>query len=134
MVFSFPNEVETNFVLQSLDGQFTTKIIQAITLERASQTFHRPILDTSKFHINNWTEDYSKPNEFPYIDLLLCQSHQSLLQICTKQTRLGNPIVISIHLGFTLSIDMNSQVSKPEESSGFEDQNGDSDSKIQDQV
>ena len=23
MVFSFPNEVETNFVLQSLDGQFT---------------------------------------------------------------------------------------------------------------
>ena len=35
-VSNFPHEMETNFVLQSFDGQYTTKVIQAVTLDKVS--------------------------------------------------------------------------------------------------
>ena len=119
-VSNYPHEMETNFVLQSLDGQYTTKMVQAVTLDKVSQKFHRPILDTSKFHINNWTENYGEPVEVEEVSLLLGQPYQSLLQIGTIQTKLGEPIVIKTHLGSCLSIDMN-QILKPWESSGSGD-------------
>ena len=117
---NYPHEMETNFVLQSLDGKYTTKVIQAVTLDKVAQPFHRPILDTSKFHIDNWTENYGEPNKVTEVSLLLGQPYQSLLQIGTVQTKLGEPIVVKTHLGTCLSVDMN-QVLKPWESSGSED-------------
>ena len=80
-VSNYPHEMETNFVLQSLDGQYTTKMVQAVTLDKVSQNFHRPTLDTAKFHINNWTENYCEPNKVTEVSLLLGQPYQSLLQI-----------------------------------------------------
>ena len=71
----FKDQVEVEFVLQSLVGTYTSPLIQAVTLPTVSHTFRRPILNPCKFphlrEINDYRENYTAPPTHNVVDLLI---------------------------------------------------------------
>ena len=73
----FKDQVEVEFVHQSLDGKYTSPLIQAVTLPTVSHTFRRPVLNPFNFPhlkgIEDYREDYTAPPTHQVLDLLIEQ-------------------------------------------------------------
>ena len=127
----FKDQVEVEFVLQSLVGTYTSPLIQAVTLPTVSHTFRRPVLNPCKFphlrEINDYTEDYTAPPTHKVVDLLIGQPFEPHLGQVRKVLgpTIGTPTAITTQLGTCLSVslpklssvDKGSQVSHSTEAS-----------------
>ena len=106
----FKNQVEVEFVLQSLNGKYTSPWIQEVTLPTVSHSFRRPILDPGEFPylkgIEDYTEDYSAPPTHQVVDLLIGQPFEPHLGQIRKVLgpKVGTPTAITTQLGTCLSV------------------------------
>ena len=108
----FKDQVEVEFVLQSLDGKYTSPLIQAVTLPTVSHTFRRPVLNPCNFPhlkgIKDYTEDYTAPPTHQVVDLLIGQPFEPHLGQVRKVLgpKIGAPTAITTRLGTCLSVSL----------------------------
>ena len=108
----FKDQVEVEFVLQSLNGKYTSPPIQAVTLPSVSHTFQRPALNPREFPhlsgIKDYTEDYTAPPTHQVVDLLIGQPFEPHLGQIRKilGPTIGSPTAITTQLGTCLSVNL----------------------------
>ena len=119
----YKDELEVEFVLQSLKGNYTSNLIQAVTLPQVSRSFRRPRLNMESFpylaSIDDYTENYDTNPTHATVDLLIGNPYSLILghEEKIKGPTEGSPIAVKTKLGTCVSGNLASQALQEDQTS-----------------
>ena len=105
----FQDQEECEFLLSTLDGRYTSPLIQCVTIPVIAKNFRRPVLNPKDYghlkHIEDFTEDYTKQSSHKSVDLLIGHPFEPHLGQMSKilGSNVGEPIAIITKLGTCIS-------------------------------
>ena len=119
----YKDELEVEFVLQSLKGDYTSNLIQAVTLRQVSRSFRRPRLNMESFpylaSIDDYTEDYDTDPTHATVDLLLGNPYSLIIghEEKIRGPTEGSPMAVKTKLGTCVSGNLASQALQEDQTS-----------------